>query len=183
MIAKVTLLFSLLLAWHSPATAASIFGAWKVDVENSDNVTEVLTEAASKKKDQQTSQWPQDAALKTAQWRTPLPLLQAQVLTVKMQGETLAIRPDIGRPVAIVPNRGAESVSLSNWGSRQQDPVRFGSWDGDTLIVESTLDEGTRVIQSYTVNTQGLLVQDTEVNRATGDPVVIKRVFRKIGNR
>jgi hypothetical protein len=182
LISKATLLLALLLAWHSPAGAASIFGNWKLDVENSDDAAKTLKEAASDLEKKRTK-WLQEPTPKITQWRAPLPLLQAKTLIVKMRGEQLAIRPDIGRAVMIAPNRGAASVSLSNWGNRQQDPVRFGSWEGDTLIVESALDEGTRVIQSYYVDAQGLLVQDTEVNRAIGDPIVIKRVFQKIVDR
>jgi hypothetical protein len=179
LITNSTLLLVLLLAWQSAAGATSIFGHWRLDVENSDDAGKTLKEAASDL-DKQRTKWLQEATPKIIQWRAPLPLLQAKTLVVKMRGEQLTIRPDIGRAVMIAPNHGAASVSLSNWGNRQQDPVRFGNWEGDTLIVESALDEGTRVIQSYYVDARGFLVQDTEVNRAIGDPILIKRVFHKI---
>ncbi len=172
-----TVLCWFLLLGPSLAAGATIFGPWQLDVENSDDVTAILSEAASKSHKKSALEWKKDPD-GPAQWQTPLPLMQAKKLLLKMQGAQLAIRPDIGKPVVFVPNQGAASVSLSGWGSRKQDPVRFGTWEGDTLIVESSLDEGTRVIQSYYVDADGLLVQETEVKRSIGDPVIIKRKFR-----
>jgi hypothetical protein len=176
-----SLLCALLLLGHSLAVA-EILGQWQLDVDNSDDVTAILTEASAKNRKK--PKWGSGKDEQSpGQWRIPLPLVQAKSLVLRMQGEELAIRPDIGKPVVIVPNQGAASVSLSGWGSRKQGPVRFGTWEGDTLIVESALDDGTRVIQSYYVDTDGLLAQDTEVLRSSGDPVLIKRKFRNVDKR
>ncbi len=175
------LLLLLMLLGHSVATA-EILGQWQLDVENSDDATAILTEASAKNRKKATWGWGKDAQ-STGQWRIPLPLMQAKSLALRMQGEELAIKPDIGKPVIILPDQGAASVSLSGWGSRKQGPVRFGTWEGDTLIVESALDDGTRVIQSYYVGTDGLLTQETEVLRSNSDPVLIKRKFRNVDNR
>ncbi len=173
-----SVLYVFLLLGHSMAVA-SIFGHWQVDVENSDDVSAILTEAAASGRKKPGWGWGGKKEEDAVKWRTPLPLVQAKKLLVQMQGEKLAIRPDIGKPVVFVPNQGAASVSLSGWGSHKQEPVQFGNWEGESLIIESALDEGTRVIQRYYIDPDGFLVQHTDIYRGVGEPIEIRRRFSK----
>jgi hypothetical protein len=176
----VALVIGAALAWQPAAIAEPIFGDWQLDTEQSDNAREMLESVYTQERKKRAKNEPPNAP-QLPDWRSPLPLMKATLLSISMQNKQLQIVPDQGKPIQVVPNGEVPPVSLSNWGSQAQTAVRFGLWEGDTLVMESSLDNGTRVIQSYYLNAGGMLVQDTRISRPRAEPIVIKRLFASRG--
>lgn len=164
----------------NPALGASpIFGAWQLDVENSDDASKLLHPKKGKKKKQSHNEGvPPGGDGKADPPANPFPTLATKTLRISRIGQQVEIAPDQGKPLRVVPDGHTEPVSLSDWGNKGSAPLRFGSWEGDTLVMETTLDGGTHVVQSYFVDDQGLLVQQTEVRGAPGEVTVLKRRFK-----
>ncbi len=180
--ANAILLFCLALAAHQAASAAPIFGSWQLDVEQSDNIRKLMPPKGGKGKKHADKNKKPDIDTPPAQRDkpNPFPLLSASTLHIDIDNDQVEIKPDKGLPLRIVPDGRAAPVSLSNWGSKGSPPVRFSLWEGDTLVMESSLDEGTHVTQRYYVNKQGLLVQATEITRTRSEPIVVKRRFKPV---
>lgn len=180
--ANAILLFCLTLATHQAASATPIFGSWQLDVEQSDSVRKLMPPKGGKGKKHAGKGKGQGLDTPPAQHSkpNPFPLLSASTLHISTNNDQVEIKPDQGLSLRIVPDGSAAPVSLSNWGSKGSPPVRFSLWEGDTLVMESSLDEGTHVTQRYYVNKQGLLVQATEITRSRSEPVVVKRRFKPL---
>ena len=174
------LLFSLALAAHQTASAASIVGSWQLDVEQSDDARKLMPPKRGKgKRHGDKSKGPDpDSPPAQGSKPNPFPMLSASTLQINTDNDQVEITPDKGLPLRIVPDGRAAPVSLSDWGSQGNSPVRFSVWEGDTLVMESSLDEGTHVVQRYYVNEQGMLVQATEVSRTRSEPIMVKRRFK-----
>ena len=166
--------FGLALAAQQAASAAPIFGSWQLDIEHSDDIRKMLKPKKAKdKKHAGKADGPGSPHANA----NPMPTLSATNLEIKLGDNEVTIIPDKGAPITIVPDGRAAPVSLSNWGSQGNIPVRFSTWEGQTLVMESSLDEGTHITQSYSVNAQGLLLQSTELDRAGQDPIEVNRRF------
>ncbi len=176
--------FGLLLAAQQAASAAPISGSWQLDIEQSDDSRKMLK--PKKGKDKKPAGKGSGAGPVGSGGQhgnaNPLPTLSATSLEINLGNNEVTIIADKGAPITIVPDGRAAPVSLSNWGSKGNTPVRFSTWEGDTLVMESALDEGTHITQSYSVNEQGLLVQATEVDRVGQDPIEVNRRFKPVGS-
>lgn len=172
--------FGLALASQQAASAAAISGNWQLDIEHSDDIRKMLKPKKGKdKKHAGKAPGPgADGPGGPHANANPTPTLSATNLEIKLGNNEVTIIPDKGAPITIVPDGRAAPVSLSNWGSQGNIPVRFSTWEGETLVMESSLDEGTHITQSYSVNAQGLLVQSTELDRAGQDPIEVNRRFK-----
>ncbi len=178
MATKAATLFLLALLALPAAGDIPILGHWQLDAELSDDVQEQLPDKQHKKKKKKKKHGGKHPP--GHQQAKPPPLLAATTLQIEANDKQIEITPDRGKTLLVVPNGHAAPVSLSNWGESEAAPMQFGTWEDDTLVMERTLEGGTHVIQSYYVNSDGLLVQDTEVQRPPADSVVVKRYFRSM---
>jgi hypothetical protein len=180
--ANALLLLCLALAGHQAASAAPIFGSWQLDAEQSDSIRKLMPPKGGKGKQHADKGKEPGLDSPPAQHNkpNPFPMLSASTLRINNDNEQVEIIADKGSPLRIVPDGNAAPVSLSNWGSQSNPPVRFSLWEGDALVMESSLDEGTHVTQRYYVNEQGLLVQATEITRIRSEPIVVKRRFKPV---
>lgn len=175
------LLFLALLLTALTVEARSIYGLWYLDTSLSDDPTKTLQGKKDKKKRKQAKETQQSSLPDAPAPRpNPLPLLSAKTLHIEAHGEQLEIIPDQGQPLRVVPDGNAAPVSLSDWGKRETNPVQFGTWEGDTLVMERSLDAGPHVIQTYSVDDEGILLQRTELQRPPADTIILKRYFRDI---
>lgn len=172
----------LALALSPGVGAQEILGSWHLDVERSDDVAKTL-QAQQGKKSRKQKKLEKAAAERAgkqssnAKPREPAPLLSTTTLHISADGDRITIEPEQGAPLTVEPNGQAAAVSLSAWGEKNTAPVQLNSWEGNTLVMERALDSGQHIVQSYSVNNEGLLVQATEIRRPPAEAIRITRLF------
>lgn len=107
----------------------------------------------------------------------PPPLLTTSTLGIRQRGVDVDLLLQNGGKITVTPDGAAAPVSLSGWSGAGGKIVRLSYWEGDTLVVESTLDSGVYFVNSYYVDSDGLLVQNVELTRPGLNQLVIRRRF------
>ena len=108
----------------------------------------------------------------------PPPLLTAQTLEIRERGDAIELSIQTGERVKVVADGKTVPVTMSGWSGANATAVQISYWEEDSLVLESTLDGGLHITQSYYLDGEGLLVQDIELSKNNGDQQVVKRRFR-----
>jgi hypothetical protein len=159
------LLGFVLIGCCTASLASPIFGHWSLAPDQA-TLSEAEEDSGKKQKTKKKSRKEKKKEKKRAKLRqgaSPA-VLKTTSLQIRRKDEaTVELIPRQGAKLVLQPDGKAPSLSLSNWGAYRQPTVRFSTWEGDTLVVESTPQQGMHFVHSYSVNPAGLLVQDIEL--------------------
>lgn len=173
----IVLLLCVALLAALPAAASPIFGSWVIDEEASADFAEAMAgKGKKKKKKKRSKEDSQGSPGKKGDKPKILPVMARQ-LSIEADGDHVLIRSEQEPAIGVLVNGKTSPVSYNQWGSKLQGLQQFAVWEGDTLVIETVLETGFRMIVAYFVNENGQLVQDIEAAKPNGGLTTLQRYF------